>query len=187
MADDELTDADLVARVLEGDGEAFGSLYDRYARLVRAVVCGVSRDWPAIHDLTQECFLRAYRNLARLRQPDRFGPWIVGIARQVARERRRSLRRDRHRFIGSDMPERWAAPNAGDSIDEDTELVMRRIAELPERERLAIHAFFLNESNAGAAAELLDLSRSGFYAVLGRGLSRLSKFFERPTAGKEKK
>ena len=182
---DEPTDADLVSRVLEGDREAFGSLYDRYARLVRAVVCGVSGDWPAIHDLTQECFLRAFRNLARLRQRDRFGPWVVGIARQVARERRRSLRRDRHRFIGSDVPERWATPNAGDSIDEDTELVMRRLAELPERDRLAIHAFFLNENNAGAAAELLGLSRSGLYAILGRALSRLAKLVECPGARKE--
>ena len=83
------------------------------------------------------------------------------------------------------MPERWATPNAGDSIDEDTELVMRRLAELPERDRLAIHAFFLNENNAGAAAELLGLSRSGLYAILGRALSRLAKLVECPGARKE--
>ena len=50
---------------------------------------------------------------------------------------------------------------------EETELVMRRLAELPERERLAIHAFFLDECDAGQAAELLGLSRSGVYALVG--------------------
>ena len=84
MGNNEPTDAELVASVLSGDREAFGRLYDRYARLVRAVVYDVASDWSTVQDLTQECFLRAYQNLARLRQPDRFGHWLVGIARQVA-------------------------------------------------------------------------------------------------------
>src|SRR5271166_6109924 len=103
----EPSDADLGARVLAGDRDAFGRLYDRYARLVRAVVYRAGNDAPVVHDLTQECFLRAYRNLARLRQPDRFGAWVVGIARAVAREHRRSLRRDRHQFVAEESLEVW--------------------------------------------------------------------------------
>src|SRR5208337_5447593 len=105
MGNNEPTDADLVASVLAGDREAFGCLYDRYARLVRAVVYDSFADSPTVQDLTQECFLRAYKSLARLRQPDRFAQWVVGIARQVGRERRRFSRRDRHQFVGSDVPE----------------------------------------------------------------------------------
>ena len=176
MASNEPTDAELVARVLAGDREAFGGLYDRYARLVRAVVYGVAGDWPAVQDLTQECFLRAYKNLARLRQPDRFGHWVVGIARQVARERRRTLRRDRHQFIGGDALEVSSETDISGAMQtaEETALVMRRLAELPERERLAIHAFFLDECDARQAAELLGLSRSGVYALLERALKRLA-------------
>ncbi len=60
MEHDALSDADLVAQTLAGNREAFGHLYDRYARLVRALVCGVTLDWPMVQDLTQETFLRAY-------------------------------------------------------------------------------------------------------------------------------
>jgi RNA polymerase sigma-70 factor (ECF subfamily) len=91
-------DAELVAETLADNREAFGELYDRHARMVRAVVLGVSGDWSAVEDMTQESFLRAFRKLATLREPARFCPWIVGIARHVARERRRTLRRDRHEF-----------------------------------------------------------------------------------------
>ncbi len=59
-----LNDAELVAQTLAGNREAFGQLYDRYARMVRAVVAGVSGDWPTVEDMTQECFLRGYRNLS---------------------------------------------------------------------------------------------------------------------------
>jgi RNA polymerase sigma factor (sigma-70 family) len=189
MGNHELTDAELVANVLAGDREAFGCLYDRYARLVRSVVWGVAGDWPAVADLTQECFLRAYKNLHRLEQPERFGSWLFGMARQVARERKRSLRRDRHQFVGNGPLEIASESDAADSCQtaEETMLVMRRLAELPERERLAIHAFFLQERNANQAAELLGLSRSGVYALLERGLRRLQTLVHRPSATKEAK
>ncbi|WZO99213.1 sigma-70 family RNA polymerase sigma factor [Isosphaeraceae bacterium EP7] len=176
MGNDDPTDAALVARVLEGEAEAFGDLYDRYARLVRAVLQGSARGDAAVQDLTQDCFLRAYRNLGRLRQPDRFGAWIVGIARQVARERRRASRRDRLRFPGSESPEAWSDPDQDGSLEvaEEHESVARGLACLPERERLAIHAFYLQEKDAGQAATLLRLSRSGFYALLSRAIARLA-------------
>lgn len=176
MERNERTDADLVARSLAGDCEAFGCLYDRHAQIVRAVVGGVSLDWPAVEDMTQECFLRAYRNLAKLRQPARFGAWVVGIARQVARERKRSLRRDRHEFVGERPPD-VASPEDGANDVQDADeldLLMKRLNTLPERERLAIHAFFLEQHDAQRAAELLELSRSGFYALLGRALTNLA-------------
>ncbi|MEX2092359.1 MAG: sigma-70 family RNA polymerase sigma factor [Pirellulales bacterium] len=169
------SDAELIAETLAGDREAFGQLYDRHARLVRAVVAGVSGDWSAVEDMTQECFLRAYRKLASLRDRDRFGQWLAGFARRVARERRRSLRRDRHEF-GSPVEETLAASDgqAAAHDRDQIERVMRRLAELPEDERLAIHAFFLEGQNAHQAAERLEISRSGFYALVQRALAHLA-------------
>jgi RNA polymerase sigma-70 factor (ECF subfamily) len=182
----ELPDAELVARVRSGDADAFGCLYDRYARLVRAVVHRVAAGSPSTNDLTQECFLRAYRNLRRLRQPERFGAWLVGIARQVAREHRRQLRRDRHRFVTNDslQVEVEANPTGAVQTGEEIAILIRLVEELPERERLAIHAFFLQEQSAVQAAEVLGLSRSGVYALLERALARLAAQVC-PGAGKE--
>jgi RNA polymerase sigma factor (sigma-70 family) len=187
MGDNEPTDADLVASVLTGDREAFGCLYDRYASLVRAVVYDVARDWPMVHDLTQECFLRAYQKLGRLRQPDRFAQWVVGIARQVARERRRAIRRDRHRFVGGQMLHTSSETDVSLAMQaaEETEWVIRRVADLPERERLAIHSFFLQECDVRQTAELLGLSRSGVYALLERALTRLAAMVRRRGAQRE--
>ena len=51
---------------------------------------------------------------------------------------------------------------------------MRRLAEIPEDERLAIHAYYFHNQNATEAAAQLEISRSGFYALLQRALARLA-------------
>jgi RNA polymerase sigma-70 factor (ECF subfamily) len=172
----EPADSELVARVLCGEREAFGLLYDRYARVVRAVVHRAAGNSPSVNDLAQECFLRAYLNLSRLRQTDRFGPWLVGIARHVARDHRRSRRRDRHEFVPETFPVACDLPDPAVAVQdaEEIALLLERLAELPERERLVVHAFFLRECAADEAAALLEISRSGVYALLGRALSRLA-------------
>jgi len=189
MENEVPSDAELVAETLAGDREAFGRLYDRYAALVRAVVGGVARDYAMVQDLAQESFLRAYRNLARLRDPERFGGWVVGIARQVARERKRSLRRDRHQFVAGNCLEVESSADDFEAVGNAEELdrVMQHVVALPERERLAIHAFFLQQRNARQAADLLGLSRSGFYALLERALGRLAARLRKGEAQKETK
>lgn len=189
MKNSEPTDAELVADVLAGDREAFGCLYDRYARLVRAVAYDSSKDWSTVQDLTQDCFLRAYKSLGHLRQPDRFAQWIVGIARQLVRERRRSSRRDRHQFVGNNVLDVSSEIDASLAMQaaEETDLVMRRLTHLPERERLAIHTFFLHECDARQTAELLGLSRSGTYALLERAIARLAGLIRHRAPKKETK
>ena len=171
------TDAELVTATLAGQREPFGLLYDRYARLVASVVAGVSGDWAAVDDMAQECFLRAFRKLATLRDPTRFGPWIAGIARRVGRERRRTLRRDRHEFRDPRalQADSLTIIDANRCARDETERIMRGVEKLGEQERLAIHAFFLQQQDVRQAAEVLGLSRSGFYATVQRAIARLVK------------
>jgi DNA-directed RNA polymerase specialized sigma subunit len=62
--------------------------------------------------------------------------------------------------------------------------LLDRLSELPERERLAVHAFFLLECDADEARAMLQLSRSGIYSLLGRALARLAASL-RPSATTE--
>jgi RNA polymerase sigma-70 factor (ECF subfamily) len=183
-------DAELVSESLAGNREAFGDLYDRYAATVRVIVAGVSGDWGAVEDMAQESFLRAYRNLSRLRDRQRFGAWIAGIARQVARERRRTLRRDRHKFRDPQPWEVESTHHHRQEIHDDDDLrrIMELLADLEENERLAIHTFFLQGNSALESAEVVGLSRSGFYALLQRAIARLAASFEPcGSSGKRKK
>jgi RNA polymerase sigma-70 factor (ECF subfamily) len=167
---DQPTNDDLVRRAIAGDIAAFGSLYDRTVRLVRAVAADAGPD--AAEDVTHDTFLRAYRTLKTLRDPARFAPWLVGIARLVVLERRRARRFD-------PLPELTTAPASTEADgSDDAEELLRLVARLPEEERLAIRFFFLNERSIEETARLLNRSRSGTYAVLQRAKVRLARWLE---------
>jgi RNA polymerase sigma-70 factor (ECF subfamily) len=165
----EPDDGLLVSRVLSGDTEAFALLFDRYARLVRVIAWDAGHDWATVQDLTQECFLRAYRQLPRLRQPGQFRFWVTGIARQLVRETRR--RRRLEPLADTNLTADPGAPGLDEQ--DETAHILGLVARLPEQERLAVSLFFLGERSVAETAGYLELSRSGTYEVLKRACARL--------------
>jgi RNA polymerase sigma-70 factor, ECF subfamily len=110
--------------------------------------------------------------LQTLRDPARFAPWLVGIARFVVSERRRARRFD-------PLPEHIPAPTLTDIETHDDARELRRlVARLPEEERLAVRFFFLNERSIEETSRLLNRSRSGTYAVLQRAKTRLAQWLQ---------
>jgi len=89
----ELSDKEYVARCLGGNPEAFRPLVERYQRLVFSHLAGRMRDpWHA-EEATQEAFVRAFQNLKRLKKPESFYAWLLGIAGRVALEQLREQQR----------------------------------------------------------------------------------------------
>jgi len=164
------TAEELARRAKGGDVHAFGQLYDQTIRLVRAVAADAGRH--AAEDVAHEAYLRAYRNLASLRDPARFAPWLVGMTRLVVRERKRARRFEP---LPRDILERSERPDAGDH-DSDVEQLLGAVARLPEEERLAIRFFFLNERSVDETAKLLNRSRSGTYARLQSAKVKLGRW-----------
>lgn len=98
---------ELVRRARAGDREAFGRLYEHFGATVHGVLlANVPRQ--DVHDLVQDVFLSAWKTLDRLAEPERFGAWLVTIARNRARDAHR-LRRvsealDQEPIAGSEAP-----------------------------------------------------------------------------------
>ncbi len=165
------SDKMLVRAVFAGDKAAYEKLYDRYAPLVRAVCYDEAGNLADAQDLAQDVFMRAYENLGSLRDPDRFGRWLVGIARLRCKEwRRRSTQRRGASVELDDV--RPIAPGPQD--DSRLDRLRKTVAMLPERERLALHTFYLQGRSADDARRTMGLSRSGFYRVLERARKQLA-------------
>ncbi len=166
------SDKALVLAVFAGDKAAYGKLYDRYAPLVRAVCYDMTGNLADAQDLAQDVFMRAYEKLSHLRDPARFGKWLVGIARLRCKEWRRQRLRSQNRNVGLNDAQA-AASNPPDNSR--IELLQKMITTLPEKERLALHTFYLQGNSADNVRRIMGLSRSGFYRVLERARKRLER------------
>jgi RNA polymerase sigma factor (sigma-70 family) len=180
-------DGTLVLGALNGDQAAFAELYDRRARLIRAICYDQTHDSHLAADLTQEVFLRAYKNLRRLHDPDKFTAWLVAIARRVCHDWRRKQRREERATTGLTEQQIQADRQAGppdDCLLELRDAIAGRLTQegrhpsLTQQERLALHAFYLQGRSVEEARGVLGLSRSGFYRVLSSACERLRKVFE---------
>lgn len=88
----------LVERARRGDHAAFAAVVDgRLAATFRTAFAILGNEADA-RDATQEIFLRAWRNLPELREPDRFAAWfgriVVNTCRTAIRGRRRRIVRE---------------------------------------------------------------------------------------------
>jgi RNA polymerase sigma-70 factor (ECF subfamily) len=74
------SDQALVARVLDGDLEAFGVILARHQGRVYSIASQFAANADDASDLAQEIFLKAYRSLSRFRGDAAFSTWLYRIA-----------------------------------------------------------------------------------------------------------
>lgn len=76
---DSRTDAELVARVVGGDVEAFAPIVHRYRDAYARYAARILGDRDEAEDVLQSAFVRAFRNLGSCRNPERLGSWLFQI------------------------------------------------------------------------------------------------------------
>src|SRR5690349_19647083 len=174
-------DAALVARAIGGDRAAHRALYDRY----RPAVFRVARsfgdlDRDDVDDVVQEAFVRGFQSLARLKEPARFGPWLLTIARNRALTR---LARRRSAQEMADGLEREAESleasheQPDPTADAEIEVVRRLIAELPDGpEKETVHLFYVEgQLSAREIADRLGVGKSAITMRLERFRAKVKK------------
>jgi RNA polymerase sigma-70 factor (ECF subfamily) len=104
------SDADLVSRLQRRDPRAMGDLYDRYGRLVYALILRVVRDGGIAEDLVQETFLRVWNRVQGFEAgKGALGPWLLAVARNRAIDYLRSAGGRQRNSVELDETEHPAA------------------------------------------------------------------------------
>lgn len=99
----QLSDEELVRRVQDGDRETFAVLVRRHERSVYWFVHGVVQNHADSEEVLQESFLKAFEHIASFRGEARFRTWLIQIALNEARMRRRKYRASLH----DSLDENW--------------------------------------------------------------------------------
>src|SRR4051812_2209128 len=154
-------DADLVAAARGGDRRAFAVLVERHYGVLLATCRRASADGEVAADAAQEAVVTALVGLERLRDPKRFGAWLIGIGlnlcRRALQERARWARSD-----AADTPAPGPGPHEAAEAAQIAERVRAAIAALPAGQRAAVALFHLGGlSHAEGAGRLGTRPRPG--------------------------
>jgi len=162
-------DAEAVSQTLSGDLRAYDRLIESYQRRAVAVSYRLLGNINDAMDVCQDAFLKAYRSLATLQEPRRFGPWLMRIVSNLSL----NYRRDRQPMLSlktaEDDP---AGVDEAAGVDRDTrrdggvaeglisQELDREIADainkLPEKQRLALVLFAIEGLPQKEVAEILE-------------------------------
>jgi len=155
-----------MARVAEADQQAFTRLLERHATGLHGFLTRMIRNRADAEELTQESFLRVWRNATRW-EPDRvrFTTWLYRIGHNLCVDR---LRRQREVPLDK-APESVERVETWDpDVERLQSIVRREIAALPERQRTALVLCHHQGMSNIEAAQILDVSVDALESLLAR-------------------
>ena len=176
---DNRPDATLVTGALAGQPDAFAALVRKYQDYAYGVAIGMLSDFDLARDVVQEAFLCAYRDLRKLKDPDRFGGWLRGIVRHTAHralrelEQVRSLADQMQRTVPSVAP--TPSPDQSAQDAERRELVRRALEGLTENHREAVSLHYVNGLSYADIAGFLDVTEATVQGRLQRARAKLRR------------
>jgi len=168
----ELAEAALVRSARGGDRAAFEALYERWAPTVQGVLLAMLPPGE-VRDLHQEVFLCALGALGALDRPERFGPWLLSIARNRARDVLRARGRPEGR--AAELPDELAGPERAPALDERDEAarILAMIRALPDAYRESLTLRLVEGLGGPEIAERIGMTPGSVRVNLCRGMKLL--------------
>jgi len=173
----ELSLRDTLPAAARGDQAAYGRVVALCQNTITGIALAITRDVQASEDIAQEAFLKGWRQLATLKNPDSFLPWLREITRNLARDH---LRAQRRRPMTGETAE-IALTLAADTAPTPAETLLQTeqeatarevIAALPEDSREVLLLYYREGQRSQQVAALLGITD----ATVRKRLSRARQY-----------
>ncbi len=173
-------DGHIVRECLDGDSASFGLLVDKYKASIYALAYSRLHNFHDAEDVTQDVFLKAYRNLRSLRRWDSFLVWLRSITINLCKDRiRTQSRRPDREFIEDQRPEALKEISLDPRSDEDAltareemlDSLDKALDSLPEIYQQVLMLHYLGGMSGEQISQFLGIS----HATVRQRLSRARK------------
>lgn len=163
-----------VLRAQSGDREALNELLKAVQEPLYRYIRGLIRDEHLSEDILQEVFIRIYRKLRWLRDPDLFRSWAYRIA---TRETLRHIKRQ-HRWDDQIRDEEAlqgipAQPSREEFAGERLEQLSSSLEKLSPASRAVVLLYYMHEMSLGEVAGILEIPLGTVKSRLSYGLKSL--------------
>ena len=180
VAEEKLSDHDLIEATRNGDEQAFAEIVSRYRNQITNFLFRFLNDYDEAVDLAQETFVRVYFAIDRYHTQFAFSTYIYRIATNLAiSEIRRRKRRKLMSLTGlfqaeEDDQVEFQPPDTRNLQDvelienEQSKVIAKAISALPEKYRVPIILREIEEKSYDEIAEIMNLG-------LGTTKSRINR------------
>ena len=176
-------DVQLIYRILSGDAAAFRVLVEKHQKGVHALVWRKIGDFHYAEEITQDTFLRAYKKLPTLKDPNQFTGWLYVIANRLCIDWLRKQKFTVQSLEDTPVEEIDRAAYAHhiseqrqtETAENQREIVKQLLAKLPESERTVVTLYYLGEMTTREIGKFLGVSVDTIKTRLRRGRKRLQE------------
>jgi len=175
-----------IAASLNGDGEAYSQLVQRYQGQVAAQMWRFTRDLVVLEELVQDVFVDAYFSLKGFRGQAPFLHWLRRVATRVGYRywKSRVRQRNREEALTEGLLKLATAPEAATSC-EAGEAAYGLLARLAPPDRLVMTLFYLEECDTNEIAARTGWNRTLVKVRLHRARKKLKGLLNNPGARRE--
>ena len=179
----EKDDVQLIRSTLSGNDEAFSILVQKYQKSVHALVWRKIGDFHYAEEIAQDTFLKAYKKLSTLKDPNQFAGWLYVIANRLCINWMRKKKPAMQSLEGTSVGEIEKFSYAHyvsehretEAAERRSEIVEQLLARLPESERTVVTLYYLGEMNAKEIGKFLGVSVKTVHSRLHRARKRLQE------------
>ncbi|MEY9874103.1 RNA polymerase sigma-70 factor (ECF subfamily) [Streptacidiphilus sp. MAP12-33] len=168
----------LVERAQDGDGEAFGQLYDHYADTVYRYIYYRVGGRATAEDLTSETFLRALRRIGTFTWQGRdFGAWLVTIARNLVADHFKSSRFRLEVTTGEMLDSNQVEPSPEDSVLESLSnaALLEAVRRLNPQQQECVTLRFLQGLSVAETARIMGKNEGAIKTLQYRAVRTLAR------------
>lgn len=177
------SDQFIIQQALGGDQSAYGELVQRYQGFVYGMVLKMIKKREVAEEVTQDCFLRAFRYLSSYRGEAQFSTWLYRIVYTTSLNH---LRKKNPKLLSLDDDEKPIHIDGTDGLNpqkaieqkEEYASIRTAIQQLSPTDAAIISLFYLQEQKLEEICDTMQLTMSNAKTKLCRARKRLKPILE---------
>ncbi|MEO3404136.1 sigma-70 family RNA polymerase sigma factor [Mucilaginibacter sp. CAU 1740] len=175
-----LAEKDLIIRIHDGDLGAFRQLVSEHEKLVLYMISKILKNEDDIKDVSQDVFIKVYKNLKKFNFESKLSTWIAQIAYTTALNFYKKQKKNQTEILTEDIkPFTNITPEAISIKKSDSEFLQAQIDQLPVIYKTVLTLFHINECSYQEIEEITRLPAGTIKSHLFRARKILKERLEK--------
>ena len=178
-----LNDTEIINQVVGGNQQAYALLVNRYQEYVFTLVLRIVKNREDAEEVSQDVFIKAYKNLNSFRGDSKFSTWLYTIVNNTGISFLRKRKLEIYSLDNEAVFERADNIDSGvraNVIEQKSKqaMVNEAIAQLSREDALAITLFYKAEQSLEEMAKAMGIETNAAKVSLHRARTRLKSKME---------